>query len=309
MSFLDNIKQIPIVDYAARCGFTIVRKGARYCSLKEHDSLMIDTQKNAYWHNSVYQRGQRGGAGSVIDFALEFGNYNTVNEALRGLALEYGIEGEKAATVEYRQPEAANGEVRPKREAGNLDLPARDENNNAVYRYLYHERKIEQSVIRYFLGKKMLYQDKRGNCVFVSDRFACLRSTGGKRFAIDVAGCDYNECFYFKPAQAADTVIVAESVIDIMSIMSDLARKNQKYTNFSYLALAGTNKLPSLFYHLAKDNGIKAVRLAFDNDEAGEKATNAAIEELERRGVAYTVTRSPQGKDWNDYIKATSNIE
>jgi len=309
MSFLDNVKAIPITDYAARIGFTVVRKGARYCSLREHDSLMIDTQKNAYWHNSVFRRGMRGGAGSVIDFAMEFSGYATVNEALRGLAVMYGIEGEQTAKVQYKRPEAAQADARPKREVGNLDLPEKADKNNAVYRYLYHERKIEQSVIRYFFAKGMLYQDVRSNCVFVSNRFGCIRSTGGKRFVIDVAGCDYDECFYFKPSQAADTIIVAESVIDIMSIMSVFVREKKKYTQYAYLALSGTNKLPSLFYHLDKDPGITKVMLALDNDEAGSKALMAAEEELIERGMngRFTVFSAPEGKDWNDYLKMTSS--
>lgn len=45
----DWIKEnISIVDYASSIGFTPVRKG-KYYSLKEHDSIIIDTHKNVYW--------------------------------------------------------------------------------------------------------------------------------------------------------------------------------------------------------------------------------------------------------------------
>lgn len=44
----DWIKEnISIVDYASSIGFTPVRKG-KYYSLKEHDSIIIDTHKNIY---------------------------------------------------------------------------------------------------------------------------------------------------------------------------------------------------------------------------------------------------------------------
>lgn len=306
MTFIDNIKSIPITDYAERCGYTLVKKGSRYVSLKEHDSVMIDTQKNAFWRNSVFQKGQRGGAGSVIDFAMQFRGLDQ-NAALRELALMYGIEGEKAATVMYKKPTYAPTSEKSKREVGDLNVPKKSENNNAVFRYLYHERKIDPSVIRYFLAKDMLYQDHHMNCVFASHRFACIRSTGGQRFVCDVEGCDYNECFFFRPSNVADTLIVAESVIDIMSIMTELVRKKERYTNYCYLALAGTNKLVSLFYHLAKDKRIDKVMLAFDNDAAGKKATETAKERLIDLGMngRFKVFSAPIGKDWNEYIVLT----
>jgi hypothetical protein len=303
MSFIDNIKSIPITDYAERSGFTLVKKGSRYVSLKEHDSVMIDIEKNAYWQNSVFQRGQRGGAGSVIDFAMEFNGYS-LDKALYELAQMYSIKGESPARVAYKAPQFSTAD-RPKRNAGDLELPERAKNTNAVFHYLYRERGIDMGVIKFFLARKMLYQDTHSNCVFVAERFACLRSTGGERFAIDVRGCDYDECFYFRPSNAAKTLVAAESVIDIMSIMTQFVREGKRFSNYCYLALTGTNKLPALFHHLDKDKTLKYVMLAFDNDEAGHKATEAAKEELIESGYngRFLDFTPPSGKDWNDYIR------
>ena len=167
---------------------------------------------------------------------------------------------------------------------------------------------IDHSVVRYFIAKKMLYQEAaHGNCVFVSHKFGCMRSTGGKRFAIDLAGCDYNECFFFRPSNAAHTLVVSESVIDIMSIMTHFVREKKRYTEYCYLALAGTNKLPSLFYHLRHEKDIDHIMLAFDNDDAGRAAMEAALDGLQNIDFSGTVEifTSPSEKDWNDYIKAT----
>ena len=310
MGFIDSIKSVPITDYAQRCGYTLVRKGQRYVSLKEHDSVMIDTYKNCFWRNSVFRRGMRGGSGSIIDFAIEFQGYDQ-NKALREIALMYGISGDEEPKERAYKPVPKPAEA-PKREVGDLDLPQRADNAKAVYRYLLRERKIDRSVIRYFLAKKMLYQDaEHENCVFVSHKFACLRSTGGKKFAIDVKGCDYNECFFFRPKKEAQTLIVAESVIDIMSIMTQFVREKKRYTDYCYLALAGTNKLPSLFYHLEKELDISRIMLAFDNDDAGQTAQIAACEGLSEMGFTGEVEifNAPSGKDWNDYVKATAKDE
>lgn len=80
MSFLDNIKAVPITDYATRSGFTLVRKG-KYFSLKEHDSVIIDVEKNCFWRNSRFSKGYKGGAGSIIDFAIEFNGATDNDEA------------------------------------------------------------------------------------------------------------------------------------------------------------------------------------------------------------------------------------
>jgi hypothetical protein len=304
MSFLDNVKAVPIADYAARIGFTVIRKG-KYFSLKEHDSVIIDSYKNCFWRNSVFQRGQRGGAGSVIDFAIEFGGCRDTKAAMRELALSYGIEGDTPSTVKPTSYSKSPEVKKEKKEIGELVLPPQADNNKASVRYLCRERGIDISVVRYFLAKKMLYTDERANCVFVSHRFACVRSTGGYRFVADVLGCDYDECFYFRGSERAKTLVVAESVIDIMSIMTQFVRENKRYTDYCYLALSGTNKLPSLFYHLDKEPSITNILLALDNDDAGQAATETAIEELNNRGKHenYKIYFPPNGKDWNDYIK------
>lgn len=313
MSFLDNIKAIPITDYAsAYCGFTLVKKGNRYVSLKEHDSVMIDVQKNCYWRNSVFQKGMKnriGASGSIIDFAIEFNGYKEPKEAMRAIALMYGI-SESKTTSDIPKFEAVGS--KKKNKSGELILPKAAEDSKIVYRYLINERKIDASVIRYFLAKKMLYQDAdHGNCVFVSHRFGCVRSTSGTRFVCDLEGCDYNECFFFRPSEKAKTLVVAESVIDIMSIMTQFVREQKRYTNYCYLALAGTNKLESLFYHLEKEKDVERILLAFDNDNGGRKAQAAALESIKNMNFDGTVEifTAPSGKDWNEYIQHTTVTE
>ena len=304
MSFLDNIKAIPITDYAQRCGYTLIRKGNRYISLKEHDSVMIDVFRNCFWRNSTFQKGMKGGAGSVIDFAMEFNGFD-LNKALRELAVMYGIEGDKKTEVTYNKSPLPS--LPKKRDIGDLALPPKAEGMKEVFHYLLKERKIDISVVRYFVAKKMLYQDaKHNNCVFISHKFGCIRSTSGKKYAFDLEGCDYNECFFFRPSESAKTLVVAESVIDIMSIMTQFVKEKRKYTNYCYLALAGTNKIPSLFYHLEKEKDIDCIMLAFDNDSAGEKATTVALERLKAINYKGCIELyvAPNGeKDWNEYLK------
>ena len=303
-TFIDEIKKIPIVDYAERIGYTPVRKGNKYVSLKEHDSVMIDTEKNAYWQNSEFQMGKKGGSGSVIDFAMNMRGYD-LNAALRELATMYGIEGNRSATVSYQTPTYSAPSKEQKRDAGDIELPKAAKDNRAVFAYLTKTRKIKPEIVQSFINRGMLYQDERRNCVFHTDRFGCKRSTGTKRFAIDLKGNDYSECFLIKPAHKSplnSTIVVTEAVIDAMSVMSYLSDKRD-YAGYTYLALTGTNKTQSLFNALDRNPELQTVVLALDNDEAGRKATAELMKQLKERGVACVDFPAKEGKDWNDYVK------
>lgn len=310
VGFLDNIKAIPITDLAGRMNYTLVRKG-RYYSLKEHDSVIIDTQKNCFWRNSRFSKGFKGGAGSSIDFMMEFGGEPDYKSAMRRLALMYGIEGDKPPQTAYRKIETPQAKLQAAKKEkrifpGKVDLPKKSGRNNDVFRYLMG-RGISASVIKYFLARKMLYEDVRKNCVFVSPTmdFACVRSTGEQRFIGDCEGSNYDECFFFKGRADAKKLIVAESVIDIMSIMTYIQMQGKWYGNYAYLALAGTNKVHSLFVHLSRESQVREVILCFDRDEAGEKANENAIKGMKEMGFSgvWKIEKPPSGKDWNDYIR------
>lgn len=309
MGFLDNIKAIPITDLAERMGYTLVKKG-RYYSVKEHDSVMMDIQKNCFWRNSRFSQGFKGGAGSTIDFVMEFGGETDYKKAMRRLALMYGIEGDRPPRTAYKtQKSEEKPEVKKPIPPGQLFLPERNKRNNDVFRYLL-ERGISGSVIKYFLARQMLYEDIRKNCVFVSPyrNFACIRSTGERRFVGDCEGSDYNQCFFFKGRADTKRLIVAESVIDIMSVMTYLQMQEKSYGDYAYLALSGTNKIHALFIHLKQEPQIREVILCLDRDAAGVKADAKAIEGMREMGYkgVWKIKKSPEGtgNDWNDYVKS-----
>lgn len=111
---------------------------------------------------------------------------------------------------------------------------------------------------------------------------------------------------------------MAESVIDIMSVMTYLQIRSERsneqperenwYGNHAYLALSGTNKIQSLFYHISQEPDIREVYLCLDRDEAGRIADEKAVEGLKNmgfRGVC-RILKAPdeQCKDWNDFVKS-----
>lgn len=149
-------EQVKIVDYASRMGFTVIRKG-RYFSLKEHDSVIIDPEKNCFWRNSKLGNGNSiGKGGSIIDFLLEFTD-RSLHEVLKELSKEIFVED--MAKV----PSFEKSKKMISRPTGTLELPPQDSHMHNVYAYLIQTRKIKKNIVQLFVDRKMLYQDTHKN--------------------------------------------------------------------------------------------------------------------------------------------------
>lgn len=203
--------------YAVSLGFHITKVG-RYYSLKEHDSVRIDTEKNCFWRNS------NGASGSVIDFAIEFTNMPI--EDIIGNFVEI-LEAQQILPTEDK----VNQEVIKKTKE--LILPASAKNMKNVYAYLISARGIDSEIISKFVKDKMLYQDIYSNCVFVCRKdgipvYAYKNGTNTyKPFKGDVEGCNYDYCFFIN--NHSKEIIVTEAIIDAMSIMTLLKQKGKDY--------------------------------------------------------------------------------
>lgn len=295
--------EIRITDYAQMLGMTLVKKG-RYYSLKEHDSVMIDPDKNLFTRNSVYDRSRKGGAGATIDFALEFSGQSMpailkeLSEMLEINSLPY---------IEDKNPY----QPEPKKEVVNkeMKLPERDNNMNNVFAYLVRTRYINKNIVSEWMAKRMLYQDQHKNCVFVSrdeedkPQYGFLRGTNTyKPFKGDLVGCNYEEGFYVD--NKADKTIVTEAVIDGLSRMTLLKERGENYKDYNYLMLGSANKYQAVFNHMKK-NPVSEWILSLDQDSAGTLFTDRIMEqgrELDH-DVKFRDERPAFEKDWNDELK------
>lgn len=294
---------VRIVDYAREMGFTLVRTG-RYYSLKEHDSVRIDPQRNCFWRNSV--PGKTGGAfgGSVIDFVMEF-NRLSLGEAIR--LLERRVPGTAVEAMGNRQGENRENVSGTNGDGAVLKLPGKDNNMRKVFAYLVKTRCIRQEIVQEMVNRRQLYQDTHGNCVFLSYEsgedgkavFACRRGTNTfKPFYGDVEGCDYSKCFYFD--NQAEKLYVAESVIDAMSVMTI---RFPEYRKWNYLALGGTGKWMAVMNYIT-DSALKEIWIGTDNDKSGQEAVRIISENVrKKRGDLTIITDLPvKGKDWNEVL-------
>lgn len=303
---IERIKEIPISDYAQSCGYTLVPMGT-YFSLKEHDSVRISKKKNMFWRNS------NGASGSIIDFVMEFESCS-FDEAVEKLADRYGLNvGEYTKEVKRVVKKPENLPKWKEYEPNQIKYPIAGRDNTSVFNYLTQKRCIDVEVANYFLEEKLVYQDKYGNCVFATKDYACckkfVRDKYSNKFSWDVKGCNYNECFFIE-GKNSDKLIVAEAIIDIMAIMTFFRNSGIDFREYNYLALNGTGKYKSVFYHLEKRAAIKEVVTAFDFDDAGKKAAkkveDGIKEEYPDRKVKSVFP--PSGKDWDEYLQKLKGV-
>lgn len=296
-------ERVQITELATLYGFTLIRKG-RYFSLKEHDSVRINPEKNNY------NRWSTGTQGSCIDFAYEFGNYRSKYDAIRHL-LELARVAKRMSyqSVGMKEPVNQREEISTKTEERSLKLPQRDNNVRNVFAYLVKTRGIDKDIVSNFLGKHYLYQDVHKNCVFVTYKddkpvFASLRGTNTHiKFIGDVEGSDQTRCSYIDNGKTV--VVVTESMIDAMSYMTFQRHVGFKENDYNYLALSSANKYPAILVHLKEHPEINRVILAYDNDAAGIHAMRQSQTILKEHGFQGKVKiHFPVfTKDWNEELK------
>lgn len=293
-------EDLSLTGYVVASGYTLVRKG-KYYSLKEHDSVMIDPLKNVYWQNSKMGYDNCiGRKGTIIDFAVNF-NGMSMYEAIKEFERILGIPEKRKLQHVQEKKEESTGQKQ-----GEIILPQKEANMRKIYAYLIKTRHISKDVVNEMVHRKMLYQDTYGNCVFLGYDvenpekviFGCKRGTNTyKKFTGDLSGCDYAKGFYVDNKQ--ETLIVTESVIDALSIMTLL---DEQYKKYNYLALGGTGKWEAVRTYLDTGN-IKKILIATDNDKSGIDAGRRICslrKEYKNIEVQWKLPPAKYGKDWND---------
>lgn len=292
-------KDIRIVDYASSIGLTVSRAG-RYYTLKEHNSVRIDPDRNIFIRNSNNK------AGSIIDFAVEFTHRDVSTVLTEFTKMIY----DKGYTFNSFENPSKPEDIKKSQQPGELILPERDNTIKNVFAYLVSTRKIDKEIVSRMIQTKNLYQDKRKNCVFISyDQdgkpvFAGIRGTNpNKRFMGDIKGCDYEKCFFID--NKSRSTIVTESVIDGMSMMTFVKGRGEDYNSYNYLMLGSANKYESVFHHMNSDPNKDKWILCLDNDTAGRHFTEKIKEKCKIEGRQVDLIDSPPKleHDWNKELQ------
>jgi len=264
-------------------GFTFAHRGGEY-RCEQHQSLAIkDDRRSWYWHSQAI-----GGFGA-LDFLMiaEGMPFRQAVETLTGTPLEAAPPRQEA-----EQPKT-------------LKLPPKAGIPLHLYDYLCKKRGIDGEIVNALMQKEMLYEDKRGNVIFLGydeqgkARFASLRSTRDS-FRRDCAGSDkrYGFCMV---STDSDQLYIFESPIDAMShgsIDNAFRGNTDAWKRINRLSLAGTSDAALPFF-LNQHKSVKELVFCLDNDSPGRVAANVMNCIYADKGY-YTRIEPPMGKDFNE---------
>ena len=203
----------------------------------------------------------------------------------------------------------------------NLILPEKAGLTLQLFQYLCNKRGIDSTIVNRLIQENQIYQDRRGNIVFIGydqqgkARFASLRGTYGDcAFRRDCTGSDKRYGFVMTASASAtaqpDTLYIFESAIDAMShasLANSRTGNKNAWLQHNRLSLSGTADT-ALSHYLSTQPNIKELVFCLDNDPAGQEATNHLMRKYADNGY---IVRSepPASKDFNvdllDYITKT----
>jgi hypothetical protein len=284
-----TIKQARGADVVAflekHSGFTFNRKGGAY-RCQQHPSLAVkDNRLSWYWHSKGM-----GGHG-VLDYLTKAENM-PFREAVETVT---GISAESAQPLmETEKPKT-------------LILPEKSGTALRLYDYLCGKRGIDSGIVDALIQEGKLYEDKRGNVVFVGyddngkARFASLRGTYGDcRFRVDCNGSDKRYGFNIT-SPTSERLYVYESAIDLMSHASleNMATGEMgAWKKHNRISLSGTSDA-ALDFFLNKQKKVMELVFSLDNDKAGREAAADMAGKYAGRGYG-TRVELPSAKDFNN---------
>jgi len=104
----------------------------------------------------------------------------------------------------------------------------------------------------------------------------------------------HKSIFNRKASRVYDTIIIVESVLDCLSLITSGFENVQP--------LYGVGTLTAEHLEILKSDRVKTIVVAFDNDPAGKSGSEKHKKTLLEAGFGVKVITPPIGKDWNDCL-------
>jgi len=268
-------------------GFTFAHQSGVY-RCRQHKSLAVKNDRLSwYWHSKGV-----GGFGA-LDYLTKIENLSFRQ------AVETVTDIPAAPTIREQQQDKQ------------LVLPDKGGMlQKRLIDYLCNRRGIDIGIVGTLLDEEKIYEDKRGNVVFVGTdengkpRFASLRGTyGEQKFRMDCAGSDKRYGFHMTYAPS-ERLYIFESPIDAMShanIESIITGSKEAWRRDNCLSLAGTSDT-ALPEYLKQHPQAKELVLCLDNDQPGRDATVSIARKYADKGYR-TRIELPTAKDYNEDLK------
>lgn len=254
-----------IVSFCEEHGYPLEKKGRKFWFGVEHDSLVIDRERNYFSWNS------RGISGNSILFVQTFFKMN-FREAVAALT-------EK----DYEKMDQVKKEKTAEEHKDFVYDIVHDSTTEQVEEYLINERGIDEDIVNALITKGLLKQDTKKNCVFVWGET-------GKRVGADLQGTKiisgYGKRNSFKQIKSNSklnygfnislgvpkSLYFFEAPIDLLSYWS----LNKNLMNCRLISMNGLKEktILNMIKHTFVTRGAvptSGVFLGLDNDKAGHQ--------------------------------------
>lgn len=253
---IEQARSANLAEYFKSGGYEFEQRRSEV-HVRGYGGLYVNEETNQWYCFSM--SGRKGGKNAVNCLTDVIGlDFKTAISELAGYSFARPVYHEQIAAP-------------PKKR--DLVIPERADNMRKVFAYLCQTRKIDSKIVSDLARNGLLYQDKRGNAVFVH------RDEGGKIIGAELQGTNSYQRFKGVAAGTSDSLFavkigtpnrayVFESAIDLLSFRQ-LANP-AKIENSVLVSMAGLkpNSLKAL-----SERGLK-LYACVDNDEAGIKFTN-----------------------------------
>lgn len=321
-----------ILDVVKEAGLTLEKNSSKTMTTKEHDSLILNPEKNRFYWNS---RGEANGSVRLYQLLMNKSFADTIKE----LSPRIGecLPLEKTVQEEEKQPSIREkeGAVLAHKRMWQLMQEKGCQNTNLkeTFAYLTKTREIDPEIVQEFIDRGLLYQSKdengRASAVFVGrNEFGlissvCFRSTySNSKFRGDYPGCDYERGWFYEPKEVGmnfdlekvktyyntnKPLLVFESSIEMMSYISILKECQVDWRKFAYLSCGSIAK------NICVDQtcelyGYKNVILMFNNDfdkerNWGKEAAENVQNRLQQKGIKANLHLPIDVKDYNDSLR------
>lgn len=250
---IEKARQASLADFFIQNGYETERS-RNELHIKGYGGLFVNVETNEWYCFS--QADKHGGRNAINCLTDIIGmDFKSAVEALTG---------ESILHRDYRQTEQA---LQKKKE---LELPERATDMRKVFAYLCQTRLLDREIISELAHEGLLYQDNRGNAVFLH------KDENRKTVGAEIQGTNTEKRYKGVAAGTSDSLFsvtigtptkayIFESAIDLLSFRQ-LANQ-QKIQNSVLVSMAGLkpNSLKTL-----SERGLQLFACV-DNDEAGRK--------------------------------------
>lgn len=280
-----TINDISILDILKSLNEPLIQKGKKV-KWDKHHSIDINDNK---WYRHSTQKG-----GYPIQFMMEFFDMN-YKQSVQYLSKTFNVRKDLPNKSTKQNPK----------------IPSRNPYNTRVEIYLKHFRFIDQKIIDHFINDGLLYEStKYNNCVFVGKdnqekiRHIHERSIHTSEFEYKSNAYSSDSRWPFNHIGTNNKLYVFESPIDMLSYIT--LHKENWHKN-SYVALCGLSNRPVLNM-IETYPFLSNVILSLDNDMAGQEASLAIIEDLEKLENITVEIKTSTFKDFNEDLKFKKGI-